>query len=116
MKSYDVIGYYQCEDDQLTGDAYCLDCAPTPVPEDWAAIFPGTESDSPTHCACCEALIPHSLTHEGSVYAQEAVKARTGRPAVLTLWEVVYGGSHTYIPIDLVPRDQWTPVCAHALA
>ena len=82
---YEPIGYYTPD-----GDAICADCygghgEATPV-------FPDSETDSPSHCVQCEALIPEALTAEGIRYVREAVEARTtGRGCILRQWWEAYG-------------------------
>lgn len=78
-----ALGYYvDCD------SALCRDCIPDasawaggdyagwPGFEDWespAAIFNDTESDSPTHCAQCGAVIAHDLTPDGTRYVMDAI-------------------------------------------
>jgi hypothetical protein len=80
--SYGVaIGYYtDCD------SAVCRDCAPRgfeagdysewPGFEGWeepSAIFNDTESDTPTHCVKCQAVIRHDLTVDGTTYVTDAI-------------------------------------------
>lgn len=95
---YGPIGYYVTCDDAL-----CADCAPAGFAESdysewegfdgWSepiAIFPSTESDTPTHCAECEALIPHDLTPDGLAYVAERLAADDGRPEIHAMWAEAY--------------------------
>lgn len=71
-------------------DTYCLDDLPVSVDsEAVGALFPDTESDTPTHCAKCGTLIPCRLTTAGKQYVAEALIGRldelTGDPE--TVWE-----------------------------
>ena len=99
VHSFDVLGYYP-----LLGDAYgepfCADCAPwhgvkCVCCQPWdiekaAPIFRDSESDTPTHCVACEALIHHSLTTDGVGYVYEALQIGTGRPEILAVWRDAY--------------------------
>jgi hypothetical protein len=77
----EVIGWYAGED--MHGP-YCPDCyaemglagGDTDTP-----IFAyGHEADAPSHCAVCEALIPHDLTPDGIEYVREAVREAAENP------------------------------------
>lgn len=83
---YKPIGYYlNCD------DAVCTDDAPAGFAnedysewsgfEGWetpAVIFDHEESDTPTHCKTCEALIPHALTSDGADYVAEKIGSNLG--------------------------------------
>ena len=74
------IGYYLTCDDAVCDD--CFDPGSWEGFEDWdepLAIFADTESDTPTHCVRCHALIPHELTTEGYRYVREAVAEGSNR-------------------------------------
>ena len=55
-------------------------------------IWDSTESDTPTHCVHCEALIPHRLTREGYAYVAESLVLGSGRPEILSEWRDAYAG------------------------
>lgn len=59
------------------------------------------ESDTPTHCAVCEALIPHRLTREGYAYVAEALALGSGRPDILAAWRAAYAG----VALDAAIRE-----------
>ncbi len=40
----------------------------------------GHEADAPSHCAECDALIPHDLTPDGVEYVREAVREAAQNP------------------------------------
>jgi hypothetical protein len=100
-----AIGYYtDCD------TAHCRNCIPDadawsrgdyagwPGFEGWespAAIFNDTESDSPTHCAKCGAVIRHDLTADGVRYVMDAIAefiAGEGHtPDVMAQWWDAYG-------------------------
>lgn len=86
MNSTDLIG------GTYEADTYCLDDLPVdPESEEVGALFPDTESDTPTHCAECGVLIPCRLTSDGKQYVAEALTGRldelAGNPG--TVWEWV---------------------------
>jgi len=100
-----AIGYYvDCD------TAHCRDCIPDADAwsrgdyvgwdgfEGWeepAVIFTGTESDTPTHCGECGAVIRHDLTADGARYVMEAIAefiAGDGHtPDVMAQWWDAYG-------------------------
>jgi hypothetical protein len=100
-----AIGYYtDCD------TAHCRDCIPDadvwargdytgwPGFEGWeapAVIFNDTESDTPTHCGKCGAVIQHDLTAEGAHYVRDAIAefiAGDGHtPDVMAQWWDAYG-------------------------
>jgi hypothetical protein len=100
-----AIGYYtDCD------TAICRDCAPAGFAsgdysqwagfEGWespSAIFMDSESDSPTQCAKCEAVICHDLTPDGAEYVIEAIgEFITGNghtPDVMAQWWDAYSDS-----------------------
>ncbi len=87
MKVYDLVGCYpDCD------DAFCPEhCPDTDACEDeHAAIFAGTEYDTPTHCATCEELLPHELTPDGYQYVRDAIESGDGRPEILEVWKAEY--------------------------
>jgi hypothetical protein len=63
--------------------------------EDPAIIFSDTESDSPTHCGICGAVIRHDLTIDGAHYVMDAIAefiAGDGHtPDVMAQWWDAYG-------------------------
>lgn len=85
------IGYYvTCDDAEC---AACHHPEDWPGFEDWEAPIPiyyGTESDTPTHCIKCRALIPHALTAHGYEYVRERVAQGDGDPTVLSDWAAIY--------------------------
>jgi len=100
-----AIGYYVTCD-----DAVCRDCIPDADAwsrgdytgwdgfEGWeepAVIFTDTESDTPTHCGTCGAVIRHDLTADGARYVMEAIAefiAGEGHnPDVMAQWWDAYG-------------------------
>ena len=106
-----IVGYYlNCD------TAVCVDCAPTPTDETDcddgypAPIYDDMESDTPTHCANCEALIPHALTDDGYRYVEERIAGHLadptdGRACVLAAWWREYGAVDR---MDLVGiLNQW---------
>lgn len=101
-----ALGYYvNCD------DAVCRDCAPAgfaegdysewPGFEGWespAAIFNDSESDTPTHCRQCGAVITHDLTREGGEYVKDAVAELISEPGshtadVIAQWWAAYAGT-----------------------
>lgn len=75
------------------------ECAECHRPEDWPGfddweapppIFYGTEADTPTHCARCGSLIPHSLTDDGYAYVRDQLRRPGGRPEVKAQWADAY--------------------------
>jgi hypothetical protein len=95
----EILGYYlDCD------DAVCADCVteaelreddrvdPENLPN---PIFDYSESDTPTHCIRCEALIAHALTGDGYDYVREAVRdfflVKRGRREILAQWVAQYG-------------------------
>lgn len=104
--SYGIaLGYYtDCD------TALCRDCIPDA--DAWAAgdytgwngfegwespgaIFTDTESDTPTHCGKCGAVIRHDLTGDGVRYVMDAIAefiAGEGHaPDVMAQWWDAYG-------------------------
>lgn len=98
-----VIGYYVTCD-----DAVCTDCAPDGFADgdyaEWAgfesweepiAIMSDEESDSPTHCRECEALIAITMTSDGYRYVAEhvtdAAQNDGGRRCITRQWWQEYG-------------------------
>jgi hypothetical protein len=90
-----VLGYYvDCD------TAHCADCVDLEGWEgfeDWdepLAISAWDESDTPTHCAICESLIPHGLTSDGLAYVAEhfdrAVAVDGGRRCIVRAWVETY--------------------------
>ena len=82
-------------------DAICIHCwkaDPTWIPfEEWedpAPIFFNNESDTPTHCVKCEALIDHALTSDGYEYVAEAIADfltnDSGRYKIVMAWALNY--------------------------
>lgn len=94
MSAYGPIGYYtDCD------TAVCevhFDRSEWEGFEDWdepLAIFASDESDTPTHCAVCEDLIPHALTPEGYAYVEEYLEhasTHDGRRAIVRQWVEEY--------------------------
>jgi hypothetical protein len=98
-------------------DTYCVQCAEdiygadTDGREDGegnplGAIFGGSETDSPSHCAACGDLIPEDLTSYGVSYVEDAIREHiraavfvqsngrefyTGRAGVVDAWREEYG-------------------------
>jgi hypothetical protein len=83
MNAADVIGYI------VSGTYYCPDCTPS-TGDDASPIFADSETDSFSHCAECEDLIPEALTEEGREEALEALRAylvsRSGRAVIVRQW------------------------------
>jgi hypothetical protein len=97
-----AIGYYvDCD------TAVCRDCAPAgfsrsdysewPGFEGWPeplVIFIDSESDSPTHCHKCGAVIAHDLTADGTQYVLDAIAEFIGgdghTPDVMAQWWDAY--------------------------
>lgn len=48
------------------------------------------DTDSPSHCDFCEALIYEPLTPDGVEYVRDAVENNEGRPEVLAAWREAY--------------------------
>jgi hypothetical protein len=100
-----ALGYYvDCD------TAHCRNCIPDasewmrgnyvgwPGFEGWEspiAIFADTESDTPTRCAVCGAVIRHDLTADGVRYVMDAIAefiAGEGHdPDVMAQWWDAYG-------------------------
>lgn len=77
------VGYYvDCD------TAYCEDCVPGDV-EDHDPIWSWSESDTPTHCAKCESLIPHTLTSDGLEYVAEHYRDDPESP-IVAQWVAEY--------------------------
>ena len=99
MNSADVIGYVK------DGTILCAECGER---EGWdkrpsdevGAVFPDSETDSPSHCEECEALIPQSLTSDGVKYVHAAFRrflrshGKHGRAEILTEWAETFD----YVP------------------
>jgi hypothetical protein len=101
----ETLGWYVTCD-----DAVCVECAPAGFADgDYRAWlrFPGwagpieitdgggSESDTPTHCHVCEALIPHRLTPDGYAYVGERLRDHLadggGRAEIQRAWFDAYG-------------------------
>ncbi len=75
--------------------ALCADCAKVERTE---SVFAGAdfeplgagETDTPTHCEKCEALIIENLTSDGVEYVREALAENTRRPEVLAAWREAF--------------------------
>lgn len=74
----------------LHGAGLCVCCEPYRH-DDSEPIWDDTESDTPTHCWHCEALILHGLTPDGYAYVAEALAFGGGRPEILAMWRDAYG-------------------------
>jgi hypothetical protein len=104
MTAYGPIGFYVDCDMALCPDHFTEPAEPFVTGEitrdDPLAIFPDTESDTPTHCAECEALIPHALTPEGYEYVSEAVAQYRdfgiGRGEIVEQWAAQYEDGISY--------------------
>ncbi len=90
----DPNGYYLFARD---GSGYvgilCDDCAATADLDDSVELEPAgaNETDTPTHCDRCEALIVEALTDEGIEYVRQALEEADGRPEVLAAWLQAFG-------------------------
>lgn len=89
--------------------------------EDWPdplEITSSDESDTPTHCGICEALIPHQLTNYGMDYVREAladaVKADNhfGRRAIVRAWVEEYLPEHADQVAAWPTTDAYSPELA----
>ena len=49
-------------------------------------LWPDSESDSPNHCAGCEAFLDTALTDDGRLYVWERLLHRDGNSDVLAEW------------------------------
>lgn len=89
MRGYEPIGY--------TYDAtvYCEACCPVDTDsEEVGAIFPDSETDSPSYCDGCGEFIPESLTSHGVAYVLDSLddwrnafaKGATRAPGCLDDW------------------------------
>lgn len=67
-------------------EVYCDDHEPA----DGEPVFSGAETDCPSHCAECGALVPETLTADGEQYVREKIAAYitdgTGDPSILCQW------------------------------
>ncbi len=97
MNSADVIGYVK------DGMILCAECGERggwDRDEEAGAVFADSETDSPSHCDDCEALIPECLTSDGVKYVHESFRrflrshGKDGRLEVLTEWAREYD----YVP------------------
>lgn len=76
----------------------CVDCAPPEAftSDEWSPIFAESETDCPSHCAECEALIPENLTSDGVRYVREHLRrflrthGREGRAEILSEWAATF--------------------------
>src|SRR5215831_15331661 len=71
-----ALGYYVTCDDALCRDCFDKPGYTWPGFEGWEepiAIFNDSESDTPTHCCQCGAVIRHDLTPDGGEYVKDAV-------------------------------------------
>ena len=92
------IGFYVNCDDALCAEHFVEPAERVVTGEitadDPLAIFPDTESDSPTHCVQCGALIPHALTPDGVGYVSDAIAEwrdwGVGNADVLRQWVEAY--------------------------
>lgn len=66
-------------------------CCVQYVHDESEPVFHDSESDTPTHCAFCESLIPHRLTPDGREYVAEALHVGSGRADILAAWSEAYG-------------------------
>lgn len=80
MNATDVIGYVVNECSVI-----CADCLEEGEADD-SPLFATSETDSPTHCERCEALLPEALTSDGEAYVREVVAEGSGRPEILAEW------------------------------
>lgn len=64
MKAYEVVGYV------FEAAIYCPECAP----EKTRPVFADSETDSPSHCPHCGALIREALTPDGVEYVRNALR------------------------------------------
>ena len=92
-----VNGYQLFDEDGTPGAALCDECGKEhlsleqlqgPNVSPIGGLY--GETDSPTHCENCEALIYQPLTSDGVEYVREAVKSNSGRPEVLATWREAY--------------------------
>jgi|SRR5581483_7724006 len=109
-----AMGYYvDCD------SAVCRDCAPAGFAggdysqwegfEGWEspiAIFMDGESDSPTHCCKCSAVIAHDLTIDGAVYVRDAIaefiSGNGHAPDVMAQWWDAYGDTFNSDDLALI--------------
>lgn len=100
-----VIGYYLNCDDAVCMDHFNED--EWEGFESWEsplAIFSDEESDTPTHCVECGALIPHALTTDGYAYVREAMDENLSegrRSPVVHRWVDYFAGDDN----DLFPDE-----------
>ncbi len=76
------------------GTFLCADCAYWADPDethsdDWAPLGID-ETDSPTHCEECKALIWEPLTSDGIAFVRAALARGDGRAEVLATWREAY--------------------------
>jgi hypothetical protein len=91
----EVVGFVPMD----AGVMLCTDCAD--MAAEGSAVFDSSETDSPSHCDECGALIPESLTTDGVAYVAEALasyvfgtvlhRGHVGSAAVLDEWRAEYG-------------------------
>lgn len=91
-----ILGYYE-SDGMTLGDAYCCSCTTIlDIRNGYEQpIDDGDESDTPTHCARCEELIPHGLTPDGVLYVLNALfdiffDEGKGRKCIVKKWITEY--------------------------
>jgi hypothetical protein len=105
MNATDVIGWI------VDNTYYCTSCSPTNDTNEHATpIFGDSETDSFSHCADCEELIPETLTSDGWKDVEERFERylwqRAGRPEILKQWaeHVSPGDEETKRLIELVKK------------
>lgn len=86
-------------------DHWCKNCFLTggfpleegETPHDYSHYAELNETDTPSHCARCEELLPFKLTGDGYQYAAEAIIdvmcAPRPRPDIVLQWWNMYRGS-----------------------
>jgi len=99
---FDANGYYVFIDetpvmplcDQCAKENYSLEQLNT---ANFSPLGQDGETDSPTHCELCEALIVEPLTPYGIEYVRDAIAANDGRPEILAAWKMAY---HYYLETE----------------
>lgn len=101
MNAFDVIGYI------VDGEYRCPSCN---YDADGQPIFADSDTDSFSHCATCEELIPEVLTETGVEYTishmEQFLTRREGRPEILRQWaeHMKEAGSTAFAAEDTVVR------------
>lgn len=116
-------GWYISDGVTTSDDAFCIRHEPPlEAGQELVPINYDDESDTPTHCSVCEALISHALTGDGLEYVWEGVTELlihdTGRACIVSQWWEEYGDfvkEHLFsgnteptVELALLHVDEWS--------